>query len=61
MSQAEAAPCKSQGMPVIAKATSVPAFTETNLFGAGFGKDGTFDGNPDLDQRTRAATSWTRS
>ena len=48
MSHDEAAYCKSQGMPVISKATSVP-LTQTNLFGAGFGNGGTFDEDTDLD------------
>ncbi len=40
--------CRENGLPVIAKPTSVP-LKKTDLFGAGFGRGGRFDYNTDLD------------
>ncbi len=48
MPQSEQDYCRSNGMPAIAKPTSVP-LTETDLVGSGFGKNGKFDEDTDLD------------
>ncbi len=40
--------CRENGMPVITKPTSVP-LQETDLIGSGFGKNGDFDEDTDLD------------
>jgi phospholipase C len=48
MSADERSYCSGQGMPAIAKPTSVP-LQKTNLFGEGFGTYGNFDYNSDLD------------
>ncbi len=48
MPASERAYCRDNGMPVIAKATSVP-LTQTDLIGSGFGKNGRFDEDTDLD------------
>ncbi len=48
MSQSEQSYCGKNGMPVIARATSVP-LQETDLLGSGFGKNGDFLKDSDLD------------
>jgi phospholipase C len=47
MPQSERDYCSANGMPVIAKPTSVP-LTQTDLVGSGFGKRGDFDKDTDL-------------
>jgi phospholipase C len=47
MSRDEQQYCRGNGMPAIAKPTTV-SLKKTDLFGAGFGKDGNFDYNTDL-------------
>jgi phospholipase C len=47
MSSSERQYCAGQGLPAFAKPASVP-LQETDLFGSGFGKNGKFDYNTDL-------------